>query len=311
MLNPPQTNIKSSTYEIAGVDQSRPALALVTPKQVTKGRYLARRGGFEALVGTAYARRQKLKVGAKLDLNGTKFTVVGLVDPPLGGQSADVYLPLERLQKLAGQAGLANVVLVRAADSASVGTVQKEIEGNLQGAQVASAKDVADSVTGSLVDAAHLSDTLGTALAIVVAVAAFLMAALLALSSVAKRTRELGTLRALGWSKRLVVRQIVGESLLVGIAGGLLGVVLGVLAAQLFGAFAPTLTASSTVGTGSDALGIAARTISAGVTLKAPLDLALLGLGLGLAIVGGLIAGAAGALRAARLRPADALRAVE
>jgi ABC-type antimicrobial peptide transport system permease subunit len=107
------------------------------------------------------------------------------------------------------------------------------------------------------------------------------------------------------------VRQIVGESLVLGIAGGLAGVLLGVLVAQLFDAFAPTLTASSTVGGGQKALGVAARTLRTGVTLKAPLDVPLLALGFGLALVGGLLAGAAGALRAARLRPADALRAVE
>jgi putative ABC transport system permease protein len=310
VLNPPQTNITSSTYEIAGVDQTQPNLALVTPAQVHSGRYLSRKGGLEALVGGAYARRAKLKLGSTLYLNGARFKVVGLVDPPLGGQSADVYIPLAQLQNLAGQAGLVNVVLVHAKTSSAVASVRKDLAARFPGTQVASAKEVADSVTGSLVDAANLSSTLGLALAIVVAVAAFLMAGLLALSSVAKRTRELGTLRALGWSKRLVVRQIVGESLVQGIAGGLVGVLLGVVVTQLFDAVAPTLTAHSTSG-GQDALGIAARTVSAGVTLKAPLDVGLLLLGFGIALLGGLLAGAAGALRAARLRPADALRAVE
>jgi len=310
VLAPPQTNISSSTYAISGVDQTQPQLALVTPAQVRKGRYFTKAGGREALVGTAYARRQKLKLGSKLDLNGTAFTVVGLVDPPLGGQSSDVYLPLAQLQKLAAEPGLANVMLVRATQASAVDAVAKEIPQHLAGAQVASAKDVAKSVTGSLSDASDLSHTLGLALAIVVAVAAFLMAALLALSSVAKRTRELGTLRALGWSKRLVVRQVVGESFVTGLAGGFVGILLGVLVATLFDAFAPTLTASSTVG-GSDVLGIASRTVSRGVALKAPLDVELIVLGFGLALVGGLLAGAAGALRAARLRPADALRAVE
>jgi ABC-type antimicrobial peptide transport system permease subunit len=310
VLAPPQTNISSSTYAISGVDQTQPQLALVTPAQVRSGRYFTKAGGREALLGTAYARRQKLKLGSKLDLNGTAFTVVGLVDPPLGGQSSDVYLPLAQLQKLAKEPGLANVMLVRATQASAVDGVAKEIPQHLPGAQVASAKDVAKSVTGSLSDASDLSHTLGLALAIVVAVAAFLMAALLALSSVAKRTRELGTLRALGWSKQLVVRQVVGESFVTGLAGGFVGILLGVLAATLFDAFAPTLTASSTL-SGSDVLGIASRTVSRGVALKAPLDVELIVLGFGLALVGGLLAGAAGALRAARLRPADALRAVE
>jgi ABC-type antimicrobial peptide transport system permease subunit len=310
VLNPPQTNITSTTYEIAGVDQTQPTVALVTPAQIHSGRYFSKTAKNEALLGVAYAKRANLKLGSTLDLNGTKFLVVGLVDPPLGGQSADVYLPLVKLQALAGQKGLANVALVKAASSSDVSAVAKAIPQRLQGAQVASAKQVASHITGSLSDARNLSNTLGTALAIVVAVAAFLMAALLSLASVAKRTRELGTLRALGWSKRLVVRQIVGESLVIGVIGGLVGIVLGILIAEGFDLVSPSLTASSTSG-GSDVLGIASRTVSSAVTLKAPLDLALLVLGFFLALLGGLLAGAAGALRASRLRPADALRALE
>jgi putative ABC transport system permease protein len=173
-------------------------------------------------VGESYAKSRNLKVGSKLNLNGTRFTVVGLVQPPLGGQPADVYLPLGQLQKLADQKGAANVVLVRAKSSADVAGVQREIEGILQGAEVASAEQVADRISGSLVDAADLSHNLGLALSIAAALAAFLLAALLTLASVGKRVRELGTLKALGWTQRLVVRQVVGESLAQGLAGGVL-----------------------------------------------------------------------------------------
>jgi ABC-type lipoprotein release transport system permease subunit len=313
VLDPPQTDIESRPYTIAGVDTTKPGMGLVTPVQVTSGRFLAR-GAKEALVGETYAQRRKLKVGAKLNLNGTRFTVVGLVEPPLGGQSADVYLPLGRLQELAGQEGAANVILVRADSSDDVAAVQKAIEDAVPDAEVASAQQVADSISGSLVDAADLSHTLGLALSIAAALAAFLLAALLTLASVGKRVRELGTLKALGWSQRLVVRQVVGESLAQGLAGGLLGVVLGLAAAAAIGAFGPTLSASSTTG-GSDGffgLGeVAARTVTSDVSLTAPVTAAIVLLGFGLAVAGGLLAGAAGALRAARLRPADAMRRVD
>src|SRR5262249_22979167 len=151
-----------------------------------------------------------------------------LVSPPLGGQTADVYVPLAALQKLAGEKALANVVLVRATSSSDVSKVKAEIQQALPEAQVASSKEVADTISGSLVSASNLSHDLGLALSIVAAVAAFLLAALLALSSVGKRVRELGTLKALGWTQRMVVRQIAGESLAQGILGGLFGIALGV-----------------------------------------------------------------------------------
>jgi putative ABC transport system permease protein len=315
VLDPPQTNIKTTPYTIGGVDQTQPDIGLVTPAQVTKGAYFNAAGGREALVAASYASRQKLKVGSTLTLNGVAFHVVGLVSPPLGGQTADVYLPLKQLQTLAHQKGLTNIVLVRADKSSSVSSVKKEIAQKLDGAQVASASDVADKITGSLVDASNLSHNLGVVLSIIVAGAAFLLAALLTLSSVGKRVRELGTLKAIGWTQRLVVRQVVGESVAQGIAGGVLGIGVGVAAALLFDAFGPQLSATSTSGgSTNDFLGLGSatlRTASTDISLHAPLSVGLLLLGLVLAIAGGLIAGAAGGLRTARLRPADALRRVE
>jgi len=313
VLNPPQTNITTTAYTIGGVDQTNPTMGVVTTAQVTRGRYLSAAGAREALVSQTYAAKHSLKVGSKLELNGTSFTVVGLVAPPLGGQSADVYLPLKQLQKLANQSGLANVVLVRATKSSDVAKVQKAIETALPQAQVASSKQVADTISGSLVDASKLSHNLGLALSAIAAAAAFLLAALLALSSVGKRVRELGTLKALGWTQRMVVRQIAAESLAQGILGGIFGIALGVALALAINAFGPTLSASSTTGDSSlFGLGAStARTATSSVSLSAPVGLTVLAAGFGLALLGGLVAGTAGAMRAARLRPADALRQVD
>ena len=146
----------------------------MTPSLVATGRFI--RSSREALLTTTYASRQKLGVGSKLDLNGTKLTVVGLVRAPLGGQTADVYVSLPRLQSLAAQKRLVNVVLVRADSGADVGAVQPNIERTFPRAQVASAKDVADRISGSLVDASNLSHRLGVALAVLAALTAFLIA---------------------------------------------------------------------------------------------------------------------------------------
>jgi ABC-type antimicrobial peptide transport system permease subunit len=314
VLNPPQTDIKTDTYNIAGVDPANPGLGLLTPAQVTDGRFLNQDATHEAVLAEAYAQRKGLKTGSTFDLNGITYTVVGLAQPPLGGQAADVYLDLADLQGLSSRSGRANVLLVRADKAADVAELTKRIQEIFPGATVTSAKELAENISGSLVDAANLARRLGKVLAGVVLIAAFLVAALLTLSSVSKRVRELGTLKAVGWRQSLVVRQVIGESTLQGLLGGLVGVAAGVGAAALAVHFAPALHATAAAATNSGAgffgLGqvAAAGPTSASIPLSAPINAPILVAALGLAVLGGLLAGGAGALRAARLRPADALR---
>jgi putative ABC transport system permease protein len=308
-----------SDLTISGVDVRMPRLAMVTPDQIVEGRYfsdsLSQARG-EAVVDLAYARQNGIAVGDATEPagEGEAFEVVGLARAPLGGQASQAYVELGRLQALSDRAGRVNVIRVRADSVGTVAGLAERIESQLVGAEVVTATDLAARVGGSLTDAENLSSTLGTALAIVALVAAFLIACLLTLSSIQKRTRELGTLKALGWRQRVVVRQVTGESLVHGALGGLLGAAIGVAGAVIIDAIGPTLDASveaeSTAGVGTFGEG----TINAGstdVVLGAPVVPGLLLIAIGLALLGGLLAGAVGGLRAARLRPADALRSAE
>jgi ABC-type antimicrobial peptide transport system permease subunit len=161
------------------------------------------------------------------------------------------------------------------------------------------------------------------------------------MSAVSRRIREFGTLKALGWRSRRVVGQVMGESLVIGIVGGVVGVGLGFLGAQLVDHFSGSLSASLGTTTGNATPGGAGRfggggggfggggnfpTGGAGtgrtgagftraadaastvaVHLSAPVTITAILLAVGLAVLGGLIAGAFGGWRAARLRPAAAL----
>ena len=215
---------------------------------------------------------------------------------------------------------------MRAKSTSDVAAVEKRISATLAGASVTTASDLADRVGGSLADAKDLSGKLGTALTIVGLAAAFLIASLLTLSSVTKRIRELGTLKAIGWPGRHVVRQVTGESVAQGALGGIFGAVIGVGGAALVSALAPTLEASVAApaaaaggpvirgGGGGGAFGLGQAAITSGsekISLEAPVDLGLIALAIGLALLGGLIAGSVGGLRASRLRPADALRHID
>jgi ABC-type antimicrobial peptide transport system permease subunit len=257
-------------------------------------------------------------VGDTVKLGGKSFTVVGLAKTPLGGQSSDVYVKLAQLQSLSDRKGRVNTVYVRAMSAEQVGSLARHIRQTVDGASVTTAKDLADRVTGSLVDAKNLAGKLGTALALVGLLSAFLIASLLTLSSVAKRVRELGTLKALGWSQWLVVRQVSGEALVQGLLGGVLGVLVGLAGAAAITAFGPELQAtieSAQAGgprfIGPFGQGAASAAASTDVSLDAPVSGSLVALAVGLALLGGLVAGAVGGLRAARLRPADALRRLD
>jgi ABC-type antimicrobial peptide transport system permease subunit len=312
----PPENIEATSLSVSGVDETVKELGAITPGQVTAGRYFRGGEAREAVLNESYAAREDIGVGDELTLGGKTFTVVGLAETPLGGQSADVYVKLAQLQALADRKGRVNTVYVRASSAADVSGVATSIEQSLDGASVTTAEDLADRVSGTLVDARNLASSLGTALVIVGLLSAFLIASLLTLSSVTKRVRELGTLKALGWSQRLVVRQVTGESLLQGLLGGAVGIVLGVAGALAIGAFGPTLEATVSAAAeqgprfGPFGQG-AVESTATEVSLDAPVSPTMVLWAVGLALLGGLIAGAAGSLRASRLRPADALRHID
>src|SRR4029450_81792 len=149
-----------------------------------------------------------------------------------------------QLQALSGRTGRVNTAYVRAESADDVAAVAAVIEDELDGAPVTTAADLADRVSGTLVDAKNLAGSLGKALMIVGLLSAFLIASLLTPPSGTKRVRELGTLKALGWSQGLVVRQNAGESLIQGLLGGALGVLFGIAGALAITAFGPTLQAT-------------------------------------------------------------------
>jgi ABC-type lipoprotein release transport system permease subunit len=315
VVNPHAGGYDITSTTVTGVDVRSPDLAPVTPQQVRRGEYFSptrRQARDEAILDLAYARQIGVAVGDMTSIAGKRFEVVGLADAPLGGSASNAYLELRRLQQMSGREGRANVMLVRAASPAAVDPLSREIRRQVRGADVVSASQLADRVGGSLADARNLSATLGTALAVVVLAAAFLIATLLSLSSVQKRVRELGTLKALGWRTRLVVRQVGAESLVQGLLGGLGGVALGLggatlidrLELELDASVAPEPAGLALFGQGQIATG------STEVVLGAPIEGDLLALAVALALLGGLFAGVAGGLRAARLRPAEALRSV-
>ncbi|MFF4210056.1 ABC transporter permease [Streptomyces sp. NPDC001796] len=313
-----------NNYSVYGTDVTKPALGPLTSSQITSGRTFktSDTNAKVAVVDSAYAKENNLKVGGTVTIKSVKFQIIGIATADSGDSAANLYIPLQQAQTLADAKNKVTTIYVKATDSQQIAGVKKAIQTNVSGTTVTTSADLASTVSGSLSTASSLAGSVGKWLSIVVLVAAFLVAGLLTSSAVSRRVREFGTLKALGWKSGRVTRQVVGEAVVNGLVGGALGIALGLAGAYAVTAISPTLQAQLGGGSGGGGFGggpggggfggpgrQAARTLQ--VALTAPVSLTTIALAVALAVAGGLIAGAFGGWRASRLRPADALRRVE
>ena len=313
---PPSGSFSFNQTTMQGVDVSDMSIGPMSSVTLKSGRELTAADANSAVVvvNSSYATQNSVKVGSTETLGGTKFTVVGIVTT---SSSEDYFMPLAEAQKISSETGKVTTVYVKAASSTQITSVANEIKTTASGSTVSTSAELASSVSGSLSSTASLANNLGKWLSIGVLLAAFLVAALFTMSAVGRRTREFGTLKAIGWTSRRVVRQVLGESIVTGLIGGVIGIGIGYAGACAIDKFAPPLTASSSTSSASNAAGggpgggaptSAASDIT--VHLTAPVNLSVLALAVGLAVLGGLIAGGLGGWRASSLRPADALSKV-
>jgi ABC-type antimicrobial peptide transport system permease subunit len=314
------SSISTSTFSVTGVDLSAGSLGPLTSGKITSGRNFSSADSTSsvAVVDSDYAKSQGLKTGSTIQIAGQKFIVIGVVTEAQNSGSSNVYIPLARAQSLAGMKNEVNTIYVSAKSAANIPAVSTEISAALPKATVTTSSDLASEITGSLSSASSLANSLGKWLAIAVLAAAFGLASLLTVSAVTRRVREFGTLKAMGWRNGRILRQIMGESLVIGLIGGAAGVLVGIGGAALIQAIAPPLTATTQAAAPGAASGpaggfahaaqAAAHTVS--VQLTAPVTVGAVLLAVALAVAGGLIAGSFGGWRAVRLRPAAALARV-
>jgi putative ABC transport system permease protein len=325
------SSFTTNSFTVAGVDTAHIGLGALSSARLTSGRTLtaADAHASDAVLNAGYAAQNKLATGDKINIGGTSFTVVGLVRVPEGGSLTDAYIPLAKAQTIGktgstALTGKVNTIYVTAASAADIPAVQNEISHALPGATITDQDNLAHEVTGSLTSTANLANDLGTWLSVVVLVAAFAVASLLTMAAVARRVREFGTLKALGWRSGRIVGQVMGESITIGILGGAAGIGLGYAGAALIDHLAPRLSATigstSTASVGGGVLGgktsealkaLSNTSHTVSVSLSAPVTVSVILLAVGLAVAGGLVAGSLGGWRAARLRPAAALARVE
>ncbi|MDO7880941.1 ABC transporter permease [Salinibacterium soli] len=314
-----------NSFTVEGVDVAGTAVGPLTAATLSDGRaFTADDAGTNVVIlDESYATSAELAVGDTTDIGGEDFEVIGIVSSTSADATtaSNTYIPLDTAQALADLDGQVSTIYVQATSADAITQVQSDLEEALPDATVNTQADLASSVSGSLSTAGDLISSLGTWLSVIVLAAAFLIAILFTISGVARRTREFGTLKAIGWTNGRIVGQVAGESLVQGAIGGVIGVAVGLLGVLVVNRVAPTLSAgaasTAAVGPGGGPGGgfvggpmAEQASATSEVTLQAPITLPIILIAVGLAIVGGLLAGAIGGWRAARLRPAEALRSV-
>lgn len=196
--------------------------------EVREGSLLSPGAADEVVLGQGAARSLKKTVGDTVQIDRHNLRVVGVFRSDILWENNGAYAPLDTVQAIAKKPDVVTMVYVKVKSGLDPKTVATQIEdtfplltavGSLgeysevdQGIQVMDAVNLAISALAVGIGAIGVMNTM--------------------VMSVFERTREIGILRAVGWSGGRIMRMIIGESLVLCVFAALVGAALGVLASQ-------------------------------------------------------------------------------
>ena len=244
-------------------------------------------GAPEVMLGELLAETLGKSAGDVLEIQGAPFKVAGVFRGGSALETGAMLMPIRQLQNLADLGDKVTAFHVRLRPQKAGETAEQHlaksreaIERVLPGLKAVPANDLA--ANNQLVVLAR-SSAWGTSL-IALFISAIGIANTMAMS-VLERTKEIGVLRALGWRRWRIMRLILGESAILGLCGGVLGLVAGIAALRILAALPAT-----------------AHIIPSAIPLTEGMAAIVISVFIGIA------AGFAPAWRGARLSPVEALR---
>jgi putative ABC transport system permease protein len=188
-------------------------------------------GESEVLIGADVAAILGTKEGSRLDLLGRTFTVTAVLPQTGTVDDSRIFAHLHTVQELAGKGPVINAIeIVGCCKEISAGLVQK-INKLLPDAKVVTVTQVVDTQVKTNGMMSRLSLIF---LAIIVLVGGASIANYM-YANVFERRREIGTLMALGAGSSVILKMFLLKALLLGLAGGVCGYILGTVLAVALG----------------------------------------------------------------------------
>lgn len=254
---------------------------------ISKGRML-RPGSSEIVIGQSIANVfQGARLGENLHFALHDWKVVGIFDAGESGFDSEIWGDDEQLMQ-AFRREVFSSMLVRLRDPNQFDAFKEVIEADPR--LNVSVKRETQFYADQSANMANFIRVLGTAITLIFSIGATIGAAITMYASVANRTGEIGTLRALGFTRNDILRAFLVEAMTIGAVGG----VMGLLFATLM-----RFVEISTTNLQTFAEIVFHFRLSPGITLTV----------VTFALLMGLIGGFLPAMRASRLNIVDALRA--
>jgi len=226
-------------------------------------------------------------LGETLRFAQRDWTVVGVFDAGRTGFNSEIWGDAEQLLQSFRRVSFSSAMF-KLADPSRFDAVKAEIENDprLQLEAKRETKFYADQSEAL----SKFISYLGVTISVIFSIGAIIGAMITMYASVASRTNEIGTLRALGFSRAAILVAFLGEALLLGLVGGLVGLI----GAAFMQAFSISTMNFQTF-----------AEIAFSFTLTPGIIMASLAFSLIMGFVGGFLPAA----RAARMKIVDALRA--
>jgi len=262
-------------------------LALRPQVRIVEGR-MFRPGTSEIVAGRAIAQGFRgAAIGETLRFAQRDWTVVGVFDAGRTGFNSEIWGDAEQLLQSFRRVSFSALVF-RLNDPAGLDAVKRNIESDPR-LQI-EAKPEQQFYSDQSEQLAKFISYLGTTISIIFSIGAIIGAMITMYASVASRTSEIGTLRALGFSRMSILVAFLLEALLLGLVGGVIG-----LSGASFMQMVPISTMNF-------------QTFSE-IAFTFTLTPRIIGAALAFALVMGFVGGFLPAARAARMSIVDALRA--